>query len=202
MADIQKEISAAYKKAGVPFRNVWQTAGFGEINLWVSVTPIAKFADMDKPSSLVQALGEEGSARLLARLNDLVVSTKIAAVLARPDLGLDSKSTDVKDLAIIVRHTVSPGKEAAYENHLKLDILPTAKKAKITDYGVYQTIFGGDPNEFVIVVPRANFAMLDGGSPLRVALGEQAYRKMMAKTADFLEATDISIARLRKDLGY
>src|SRR5258708_30268890 len=43
---VQKEVSAAYKKAGIPYRYVVQTI-LGDVEEDVSIAPISKLADMD-----------------------------------------------------------------------------------------------------------------------------------------------------------
>src|SRR5260370_26040102 len=61
---VQKEISAAYKKADVPYRYVVQTI-LGDLEEYVSIAPLGKLAEMDGPSALVKAMGDAGSQRIL-----------------------------------------------------------------------------------------------------------------------------------------
>src|SRR5260221_2926553 len=82
---IQKEVSAAYKQAGVPFRVVWQTT-FGDINEYVSVAPMANFAAMDAPSPVVKALGADKAADLLRRSSATVSGVTRVATVNRPEL--------------------------------------------------------------------------------------------------------------------
>ena len=82
---IQKELSAAYKQAGVPFRVVWQTT-FGDINEYVSVSPLANFAAMDAPSPVVKALGADKASDLLRRSSATVNGVTRVAAINRADL--------------------------------------------------------------------------------------------------------------------
>jgi hypothetical protein len=63
---LQKEITAAYKKAGVRSRAVLQTV-FGDVNEYVSIVPITKFAEMDGTGPIERVLGAEGFAKMRRR---------------------------------------------------------------------------------------------------------------------------------------
>src|SRR3989442_559592 len=62
----QKQLTAAYKRAEVPSRAVLQTV-MGNLYEYVSVFPIAHFADMDGPSPVERALGKEEAANLMRK---------------------------------------------------------------------------------------------------------------------------------------
>src|SRR4051812_47657470 len=51
---IQNDISNAYQKIGIPFRNVWQTSTFGDMYTYHTASPIAKFADLDGDGPLLK----------------------------------------------------------------------------------------------------------------------------------------------------
>src|SRR5438309_10251776 len=62
----QKEMSAAYKKAQVPSRAVLQTV-MGNLLEYISVAPLAHFADMDGPSPVERALGKADAEGLIRK---------------------------------------------------------------------------------------------------------------------------------------
>src|SRR5260370_32119286 len=70
---VQNEITAPYKKAGVPYRYVVQTI-LGDLEEYVSIAPISKLAEMDGPSPLVKAPGDAGSQRLLRKIGGAIMS--------------------------------------------------------------------------------------------------------------------------------
>src|SRR2546430_15682220 len=56
----QKELSAAYKKAGIASRLVVQTI-LGDLEEYTTIVPLANYAEMDGPTPTVKTLGEAGS---------------------------------------------------------------------------------------------------------------------------------------------
>src|SRR6266496_4381921 len=96
----QKEISAAYKKAGIPSRIVVQTI-MSDLMEYTSIAPLAKYADLDGPSQLVKALGEAGSQRLLKRMGAYTNSIHRVTSLAIPDLSIMGTSPDIGDYVLV-----------------------------------------------------------------------------------------------------
>src|SRR5260370_29043972 len=82
-----KEISAAYKKGGAPFRAVFQNA-FGDLNEYTSVTQIPNLASMEQPSLLVKVLGEDNWAHLSRKLSRCSVETQRIGAQVRDDVSI------------------------------------------------------------------------------------------------------------------
>jgi hypothetical protein len=196
----QKEVTAAYKKANVPFRIVTQTV-FGDLFEYTGITPLAKFADMDAASPLVRALGEEGSARLLRKTGAAVLS--IQRVSSREIQGMAVRTPGTNETAaLIVQYDLIPGKSAEFEAWMKNEYFPAMKKAEVKNFWVSQTVFGADPNERVSVRLLNNLAEIDAGPATQKALGVEGAAKMTAKTAGFVRAVHFSVVRYRADLSY
>jgi hypothetical protein len=199
---LQKELNAALKKGGAPWRNVSQTAVFGDLNTYVSVTPIEKFAQFDNPSPLVQALGEEGAPQLLGKISKCVLDSHRYGVRFREDLSYKQAGALPSPLAIITFIRVAPGKRPDYEKLVKTDILPAMKKLELDGYSVYETMLGGNSSDWVSVTPLKKFADLDAGLPLVRALGQAGADKVAAKSASIIVSLERIISRARMDLSY
>jgi len=197
----QKEIAAAFKKAGVPYRIVVQTL-LGDLSEYTSIAPISKLADMDEPNPLVKALGEPASARLLKRLGSYLMTAHRTTTLAMPDISINTPVENQADYAQVSVMRLRPGKAAEFISFMKDDYLPVMKKVDVGNLWVSRPIFGGDLNERVMVRPIRKFAELDGGPLTTKALGAEGARKLAEKQGAIVESTRFSIVRLRKDLSY
>jgi hypothetical protein len=198
---IQKEITAAYKKSGVPFRIVAQTT-FGDVMEYTSILPLAKFADFDGPSSLAKALGGEPAAqKMLKRMAPYIVSVHRYADLAMPDASLETPGDPGEWVQVATYHLL-PGKGAEFTAFLKSDYLPAMKKAGMTNVWVSRPIFGGDSNLRIMVTPMHKLAELDLGPATTRALGAEGAQKLNAKQSTMVESVNRSIAHLRMDMSY
>src|SRR5258708_1105529 len=197
---LQKELNAGLKKGGTPRRSVSQTAIFGDLNTYVSISPIENFAQFDGPSPLSEGLGESGSAQLLSKINNCVVNSHRYGTRFREDLSW--KPMAPAPLSIITFIRVAPGKRLDYEKFVKSDILPAMKKIELDGYWVFQTVLGGDTNEYVTITPLKKFADLDAGIPLVHALGQAGADKVAAKSAGIITSMERIVSRARMDLSY
>ncbi len=201
--DLQKnEVNPALKKAGVPWRGVWQTAVFGDSYEWAAVTPIEKFAQYDEPSPLVKALGQEGFTRLITKIRKCISGSHSYAFRFRPDLSIQKEMKEPPQIAVVTSVRVTPGREPDFENFLKNDILPVLKKSDIVGYFVHQTVFGGDGTQWVGVTLYNKFADLDAGPPLVRVLGQEGANKLLAKAAGLVTSVERSVTRYNRDLSY
>lgn len=196
----QKEISAAYKKAGVPSRAVLETV-FGDLNEFISVTPLAKFSDMDGEGPLVRALGADGAAKLRRRGAALVTSQRRFASLASQDLSIQTKTSEPEPYAMVTTLTLAPGKVQEFNAYMRDDYIPMLKKAQVANFWVNQTVFGGQ-SERVTVRLMKKLGDIDGGPLARRALGAEGAQKLAAKATGLTTSSRTSIVRYRADLSY
>jgi hypothetical protein len=96
----QKEISAAYKKAEVPSRAVLQTI-MGDLFEYVSVAPLAHFADMDGPTPIERALGKAEADSLMHKGSAYVTSAHRLASMALNDMSIRTQTSDPMPYAIV-----------------------------------------------------------------------------------------------------
>jgi len=198
---IKNEILPAYKKAGVSEISSWDTASFGTGSEYTIAIPVAKFGDLDGPSPLSKALAPDALANLLGRARKCVIESRSVAVRSHPELSIMHEMTEPPGIAMVTTTHVAPGHRADFENFLKNDVTPAYKKAEVQQYWVYETVFGGDPNEFTSLLLLKKYADFDAGSLLVKALGQEGYEKLMGKTAGIVASTQRMLLHYRGDLS-
>ncbi len=171
------------RKGGAKWRNVYQTAAFGDVFEYVIVAPIENFAQYDGPSALEKGLGKEAFEAWRTRSSQIVASVHTYAARERQDLSYQGKMTGPPKLAVVSSVHVAPGRSEEFENFLKNDYLPVIKQSQIPGYFVSQTVFGGDAFEYITVTLADNFADIDKGPPIMRVLGEQGAMKLLQKLA-------------------
>ena len=197
----QKEVSAAYKKAGVPYRAVLQTV-LGNVNQYISVTPLSKFAAMDGPGPLVKALGEEGAARLRQRGASMTTSMHRFASRSVPGLAVRTKTEQPAPFAMLTYYNLAMGRGEEFDALFKSDYLPVVKKADIANFWVSQPVHGGNPNQRVSVRLMSKLGEFDDGPFARRVLGDEGYRKLVSKMAPMIQDVRYEVLRYRADLSY
>jgi hypothetical protein len=94
-----------------------------------------------------------------------------------------------------------PNHNNDYENYIKNDYLPVMKQAQVS-YLVSQTIFGGDPNEYVTLTLRESFTDLAKGPVIVQVLGQEGADKLLQKLpAGTVSQLDRSISRFVPELS-
>jgi hypothetical protein len=192
----------ALKKGGVKWREVWQSTIYaGDAFEFVIVTQFDKFAEFDGPSPIEKALGAQGFADWSAKAGSFTKGVHRYIVRTRPDLGVMGKAYAVPKLAVISSVHVAAGRNQDFENFIKNDYAPVIAKGG-ANYMVSQTIFGGDTNEYVTLIPRENFAELDKGPIINQVLGDEGALKLLAKLpAGTVTHLERSIMRLVPELS-
>ncbi len=197
---MQKEITAAYKKGGAPYRVVTQTI-FGDLMEYTSIVPLAKFADMDGPSPLDKALGAAGSQRLLKRAGAYLTGVDRVSSLALHSLSIETPMADPGQFVHITTFRLVTGKGAEFTEYMKNEYIPAMRKAEIANLWLSQPIFGGDPNERVMIRFMHSLAEIDAGPPTRKALGVEGAARLGAKQNGIIATTHFSVVRVRPDLS-
>ena len=197
----QKQIMAAYKKAEVPSRVVLQTV-LGDVYEYVSVVPVAKFAELDGDTPVQRALGKEPAAALMRKGAAYVTSVHRLMSLEMPDLSIMTQESGPPAFALVQSIRLAPGRADDFAAWVKDEYLPAAKKAEIKNLWVSRAVHGGDPNERVIVRPVKSMAEFDAGPFTTRALGAEGARKLMSRQAVLVEFVNYRVVRYRTDLSY
>jgi hypothetical protein len=197
----QKELMMAFKKAEVPSRIVLQPV-MGDLLEYVTIYPIANFADLDGPSPAERSLGKDGLASSMAKIAGAVTSVHRSASLDINDLSIHTESKEPAPYAMVMFMRTAPGKGPDFEDWLRNDYIPVMKKAEVKNLSVARDVFGSNPNEYVVVRPMQKLAEIDAGPLARKVLGVEGAKKLTAKTAGIVESVEYRIYRYRADLSY
>ncbi len=198
--ELQKELSAALKKAGVAERRISQTVR-GLSAEYTIVTPVDKWADYDESGMTAKALGEAGAARWIARVTKCVKNRRVNTVRSRPDLSIPLKEGRTPKLAVVTTLRNRPGRYPDYNDWLTNKWIPARKAANMDGYYVYRNAFGGHSREWVTVRFEDNWAASDSGHPVREHLGDEGWRKLRAGRGEMTSSSLRRIVRLRPDLS-
>ncbi len=167
----RNEVIPAQKKAGLTSRTTLVTQ-VGNAYEYAILTPFPKWEAMDGEAPLVRALGREGAAQVNAKLRKCILTQNSYMSNRVDSLTIPAPGAPVWRVA--VRRAV-PGKMREYIAHYRAEILPGLRKAKASGHIAGSTLAirgaGATSGEFTTVTYYANFAGLDGGDPLVVALG-------------------------------
>lgn len=97
---------------------------------------------------------------------------------------------------------MAAGRGSEYENWVKNEYLPVVKKASGVSHWLAQTVFGGDANRYVSLVPRNDFADLAKGPVAVQILGAEGNRSMMQKMpAGAIVQVERTLARFVPELS-
>jgi len=141
----------AMKKGGVNRLSIWRTATFGESGEITITRPIEGLAELDAPTPIVKALGQDGSAALWAKAQRFVTSSRNFMCTSRSDLSIAPPSGYEFKLAYLIMASVAPGRTADYEKNHK-EMLAVLGKTNAKGVLVNKVGFGGDPNEYRLLV--------------------------------------------------
>ncbi len=197
----EKEITAAYKKAGLPYRVVVQTL-LGDVAEYTSVAPLANFAAMDAASPTVKALGEAGSQRLLKRIGGYATTIHRMAMVSLEDITIRMPEENPGEFAEVTVMSLYPGKGAEFTSFMKDDYLPAMRKADVANLWLSRPIFGGDRSERVMVRPMHKLAELDAGPLPAKALGADGAHQLAVKQSGIVQSIHSTVVRVRPDLSY
>jgi hypothetical protein len=197
----QKQVTAAYKKAEVPYRTVLETV-LGNLAEYVTIAPVAKFADLDGPTPMERALGKPQAEAMLRKGAVFVTSRQRLLSRDMPELSIMTDSSEPPALAMVTMVQLKPGSAPDFAAWVKDEYLPAARKAELKNLWISQALHGGSPDERIIVRPIKSMADFDGGPFTIKALGQEAAAKMMAKLAGMAQSRSYSVMKYRADLSY
>ena len=201
--DLQtKEVIPALRKGGAQGRQAWSSGVSGPVREIVYISPIASFAQFDKPNPMVTALGQEGAAALNAKTGKLAEQQRTMIVRRRTDLSYVPNPTMTAPLAIITLVDVTPGRAGDFESFIKKEVLPAMQQAKVKSYSVLQVVYGDSINAYVTAVGYDTYEAIGKGHPFQIALGDDGARKLDAKIAGIAQRVERFISRHRPDLSW
>lgn len=197
--EIEGKYTEAYKKGGGTLRAVYQGAA-GNPYEYLIVTAMPNFAAMDGESVYVKGSTAAAIAALGARRNQCTTSVNVT--YERPiDVGLtDNAAVASAKVFGVNRVQVRPGMADDYIAFVKNELVPALKKGGVKDFRVRRVEWGGSRDVFTTRRAVANFAELDGGSPIEKALGKDGSAALLKKSRA-LATTQYFLYRMRPEIS-
>ena len=194
------DLIPAYKRAGVPFRSVWQTAEFGNTYERVFATPIASMADFDRGGPLAVALDPDRLARIAEEFRRYLVSRQSFAVRYRPDLSVESTDTGGLALAQLTTVQIAPVRGAEWEAFFRQN-LEQFRQAGVV-FGMYQFVYGPGPAKWQIVQNHRSFDELNEPGIITQAFGSDASSVLQSDISSLVTSVERTILRYDPELSF
>jgi len=196
----KKQLAAAYKKAGLPIYAVLSNYS-GNRNEYTTVTFVMKFGDLDSPSPLRKALGEEAFTNLVSAITHCVTSTTWYFSLPWDDVSID-KGGPVGQYFLRSRVPIATGKNNEYRAYVKNELKPVLEKGGVTWYRASTPVFGGPAGTVETMRLLKNLGEIDGGPIQTKVLGAAGAQALAAKAAALTRGpAQTTIMMLRPELS-
>lgn len=189
---IQEQFSADAKKAGRPFRSVWQTAQIGPTWRFAIATPMKSIADLGAPSTSDDSV--------IDRAVKCIVSRRSLIVRPMNDLSKPLPAGTTPSLAVVTMTEVAPGREDDYISWLKNDYIPHFDKVGVHYLSGDVGLGGG--NSFVQFALFESFDEIAKGSPLMRSAGPEGAAAVRAKRAGIVTGGETMIMRYDKERSF
>jgi len=198
--DVLAEVTAAYKKAGVPWRHVWEPAGFGDSTKWLTVVPMLKKSDWGLPP-FVSAMGEAGFQQYAAKASKCYTNIEYTVELSRPEISIQSGT--IPPFIQFATVTVALGKEGAWESKQKTEALPALKKAGYKEVWVTRNMYGGESTStYSLATGISSLGDLEEGSALQRAMGPEAYQRFRESLTGIVTSVKYETFKYVPELSY
>ncbi len=197
-----KDWSEMSKKGGSErYYSLWASlSGPNEVVL-VSNHQLWAELDAGPEAKLKEMAGQR--ATLTARIGNFIQSTRRQLVSLETDLSLPLANVEPPSMVRVIRTWVRPEHYEAYRALIKSDLLPAARKSGLKLYSIGRVRYGGSSYEFQSVATVANWAEMDGTSPIITGLGgQEAYQKYLNKQRPMVSRQEYEMYRLLKDQSY
>jgi len=198
--DMVAAVTAAYKKAGVPWRHVWEPGGFGDGTKVLTVVPMVKKSDWDS-LPFISAMGEAEFQQYAAKASKTFTSVEYSVELSRPEISIDSGT--IPPFILLATVTVAYGKEGAWESKTRTEVLPALKKAGVKEYWVTRNMYGGESTStYTIATGISSLADLEEGSAVQRAMGPEAYQRFRESLIGIVTSVKLEAFRYASELSY
>jgi hypothetical protein len=200
--DFQKnEVIPTLQKAGIKQRTAIATV-VGPAFEYVFLTPTTNFADRDAGSPIVKALGEEGARTFGQKNRRFIDSQRTYVVRMRTDLSYQPDANAKLPIGVVSDYSIAAGRAADFESYIKTDMTAAHKQLKTGGFLVYQTLFGGEGNAFVVVTMLPNFAEVDKGPAITRAYGAARAAAIQQKLAGIVTHVERVLTRQVPELSF
>lgn len=194
---VKDGLNPALVKGGLKTSWTWHNA-LGDEFAYVFVSPLSKMAERDGPSPVEKGMAPEAIGPFFKKAGTMVTSVRTAVMMERPDLSF-LKDGGPPKLAVVVTMKAAPGKQSEFDTYFMNEFMPAFKKSDAKALLMHQVMMGGDPHEYVMIVPIDNWADIDKGPPPSRTMGMDGWKKLVARMPGSI--TDITVMKLMPELS-
>ncbi|MGJ5817078.1 hypothetical protein [Paludibaculum fermentans] len=197
---VMRERAALLKKAGSErYFTVWVAqSGPREVGV---VRFHQKWSELTQSRDPKMAEHAVAMAALVARTNACVESAERIVDEILPDASM-ARGGAPPPFVRSGKLVALPGKLNDLLTALKDETMPAMKKGGVTVWGVARTRYGGPVNEIHTYMGMNGWGDLDQPSPMRKALGDEAFQKYLAKMGSLMVSTEYTIYALQPELSH
>ncbi len=173
------ELIPAQRAGGLPWVDVWRTAGAGDPYFRSIVVPLGSLEDLDGVSPFEKALGPKKAAALLERHRSLITGIRTRIVQPRPDLSYGTRAT-VPNVGVLSVVTVAEARAQEFEKRLQSSVVREVRDANVANFSVSQILYGGEGHQYFVLMYYENFKALAGGhgDPVKLVQGSDGVSRL------------------------
>jgi hypothetical protein len=191
------EYMKARRTAGMPQGNVFQVTR-GYANEYHIVTPIESLAGNETGPTPMPA---EDMTRWEMRITQSTDSARFFYARTYPQHNIAAPDGAAPPQLLLLQTVyVVPGRGSDYESWVAEQLMPAMREAGVQGHTMSRGSFGDDIHTYYHATPIADWAELDKGDRVRLALGERRYQQVIAGLTGIVESQELLIARVRTDL--
>jgi hypothetical protein len=194
---VKNEFNPALIKGGLKESWTWHN-GLGDAFSYVFVSGLGKMAEMDGPSPIEKGLAPEAIGQFFKKAGTMVNSVRTAVMIERPDLSFVASNAPPK-MAVVVTMKAAPGKQSEFDTYFMNEFMPAFKKSDVKGLMMHQLMMGGDPHEYVMLVPIDSWADIDKGHPVARAIGMDGWRKLRDRMPGSI--VDVTVMKFEPSLS-
>ena len=199
---VQRDTAEVYKANKAPFPRLCWTSLTGEPT-FVSMFPLSGIDKLNDPTWLSQQGDERSRQDRFSRLRNTNSHSTSKIVTDEDDAGWNPTPNGAPAAFASVSHySVKSGKTADFLALIKEATATHKKIGKAKSVWVGRVSYGGDINEFYVVVGYASLADLSSGVAFRTAMGETAYNAFFKKMGETINSRQRNILRFRPEFSY
>jgi hypothetical protein len=197
----RNEAIPTLKKGGVTQRSAFATA-IGPSFEYAFLTPAANLAERDRDNPIVKALGQDGARAYAQKSRRFIASQRTSVARLRTDLTYRPDLTAQLPMVVVSAYSIAAGRATDFENYIKTDVIPAHRQLTTGGVAVYQGLFGGDGNEFIVATLAHDFAELDKGPAIRLAYGAERAAAIQKKLAGVVSHVERTVVREVPELTF
>ena len=202
--EVERQIAGSYKKAAPAdqFRIIYRGT-VGNATEFDVFTPLSKFGDRDGENPHNKMTTEQERLTRGARLNQYLENVQTSIEKPIPELGINTPGAPFPPAYVHgIRVRVRSGATDEFVAVMKNELIPAVKKEGVKTLLARRTLFGGVNSDYNFAEGFEKWAEMDAPDTLAKTMGEEAFRKMIAKINDVVTLREDTIWTYQPDLSY